>query len=70
MAKVGDLTVAVNFEMTERSRAVLRAEMHSLLLEILAESDHEMRGYVKGIVRDILRDEVRKGSMNSTPRTR
>ena len=68
MAKAGDLTVEVSFEMTERSREVLRSEMRVLLLEILADSEHDLRGYVKSVVRDVLKDEVRKQSMNASPR--
>lgn len=66
--KAGHLTVEVSFDMTERSRAVLRHEMRALLLEILADSEHDLRGYVESVVRDVLRDEARKQSMNATPR--
>jgi hypothetical protein len=54
MITLGEVTVPVNFEMTDAARDLLRLEVKKLMLELLNENNAMVAEFVRGIVRDEL----------------
>lgn len=52
--KLGEVTVPVNFEMTDAARELLTAEVRAIMLEILNTNHAQVGEFVRGIVRDEL----------------
>jgi hypothetical protein len=50
--KLGEVTVPVNFEMTDMARELLALEVKKLMLELLNENNAMVAEFVRGIVRD------------------
>lgn len=60
MARIGDVTIKVNYEMTEVSKQIIRSLVAQILKEALLDDSARIPFDSKDAVREFVRVEVRK----------
>ncbi len=60
--RMADVTVKIDFTMTEQSRELLRQEVRALMCELVRTNQMEVADFVRSLVRDELRDELRRAN--------
>ena len=58
--KLGDLTIGINYEMTETSKALIRGLVAEVLQEAMLDDSERIPFDSKDAVREFIRVEVRK----------